>query len=185
MTAPNLFCAVASRDRTRLTSLAAEHQGRLFVDERPDTSTLPFAGLAVVTTDNLQALEQAADVGLYLVCERIIKPGTAAVYGLFPMLAHPELSHTESDAHWRDTHAPLALKHHAYMTQYSQLSVLKTLQGVPFDGFALCGFESLTDLKERFFSEPDSREVIAADIQKFADVKRSPRRLIATPFAHG
>ena len=57
-------------------------------------------------------------------------------------------------------HAPLALKHHAYMSQYSQLSVVTTLRGTPFDGFALCGFESLGDLKERFFSEPDSREVI-------------------------
>ncbi len=184
MTAPNLYCAVASHDRARLTSLTAEHQGRLFVDERPDTSRLPFAALAVVASDNLQTLEDAADVGLYLVCERVIKPGTAAIYGLFPMLAHPDLGHAKSDAHWRDTHAPLALKHHAYMTQYSQLSVLKTLQGEPFDGFALCGFDSLTDLKERFFSEADSRAVIEADIQKFADVKRSPRRLIATPLTH-
>ena len=180
-----MFCAIAGTDRRAVQDLVGHHRGRLFVDERDDPSRLPFAALGVVTTDNLAPLEAVADVGLYLICARVVKSGSAAVYGLFPMLHHPNSSHTESDAHWRDVHAPLALKHHAYMSQYSQLSVVTTLSGTPFDGFALCGFDSREDLKERFFSEPDSREVIEADIQKFADVRNSPRRLIATPYDHG
>jgi hypothetical protein len=54
------------------------------------------------------------------------------------------------------------------------------LSGPEIDGFALCGFDSLEDLRERFYTLPDSVKVIAADIQKFADTKKSPRRLIAT-----
>jgi len=48
------------------------------------------------------------------------------------------------------------------------------------DGFALCGFETIEDLRERFYSRPDGPEVIAADVKNFADLKNSPGRLIAT-----
>ena len=65
------------------------------------------------------------------------------------------------------------------MTEYLQLNVLDTLSGIAFDGIALCGFDSEEDLRQRFFSEPNGPEIIAADIQRFADTKRSPRRLIA------
>ena len=100
--------------------------------------------------------------------------------GLFALVRRSELSHREADAHWRDIHAPLALEHHRHMTHYTQLSVVQRLSGAAIDGFAVCGFDSLDDLRDRFFSEPDSRAVITSDIRLFADTKRSPRRLIAT-----
>ncbi len=170
-------CSSVSRAETLNQSLG----GTVYADHRADTSKLPFAALVTGVTDNLDLLKDAADVGLYIVCARTIKAGSAKIYGLSPMLAHPQLNHKQADDHWRDTHAPLALTHHAYMTHYVQLSVVHTLSGRPFDGFALCGFATLEDLRERFFSEPDSREVILADINTFADTQRSPRRLLATP----
>lgn len=176
-----LLWAAACSSVAQGETLNQHLHGTLYADHRADTSKLPFAALVTGVTDNMVQLTQSADVGLYVVCERTIKPGKAQIYGLSPMVAHPELTHKQADDHWRDNHAPLALKHHAYMTHYVQLSVMHTVSGMPFDGFALCGFDSLDDLRERFFSEPDSREVILADINKFADTQRSPRRLLATP----
>jgi uncharacterized protein (TIGR02118 family) len=184
MTHAVLELAVASNDVDAARGLAERLGGTLYSDER-DVPGLPFRALSTVVTDDLESVSALADAGLYLVCRRVVKPGTAGVLGLFPLLRHPDLTHREADAHWRDVHAPLALKHHAYMTHYAQLSVVHTLSGAPLDGFALCGFESLEDLRERFFSGPDSRAVINEDVAKFADMKRSPRRLIVSERRYG
>ncbi len=167
--------AVATRDIPGARELAARFNGTLYFDARDDASKLPFSALTTVVTDDLAPLQEAADVGLYVVCRRVIKPGTAAVYGLFPLIHHPDKSHAESDAHWRDVHAPLALEHHAYMSHYVQLSVVHRIDGAELDGFALCGFQSLDDLKERFFTTEASVAVIRDDITNFADTARSPR----------
>jgi len=66
------------------------------------------------------------------------------------------------------------------LSQYIQLAVNEVLFGPEYDGFALCGFATVEDLKERFFAGPDSIPVINQDVKKFSDTKRSPRRLIAT-----
>jgi hypothetical protein len=59
--------------------------------------------------------------------------------------------------------------------------VLEGDHGNPaWHGFALCGFDSLLDLREHFFATPDGRAAIMADIAVLADVKTSPRRVIAT-----
>ncbi len=179
----NNYClelAAASNDIDAARALASAHGGSLYCDERKNWQHLPFRALATVVADDLTDVLSAADVGLYVVCRRAIKPGSAKCIGLFPMLSHPSLSHEEADAHWRDTHAPLALVHHAHMTQYVQLSVVHRIAGPELDGFALCGFDSLGDLRDRFFSEEDSAKVIAEDVEKFADTRNSPRRLIVT-----
>jgi uncharacterized protein (TIGR02118 family) len=185
MEAPNatreLALAVACQDQTTAAQLAQSLGGICYVDDRPDPSKLPFTTLFTTVTDSLEPLRKIGDVGLYLVCRRTIKPGSAAVYGLFPMHKHPHKTHEQADTHWRDNHGPLALQHHAYMSHYVQLSVLHTFSGTPFDGFALCGFNNLTDLKERFFTTEASRKVIAEDVAKFADTDNAARRLIVTP----
>jgi uncharacterized protein (TIGR02118 family) len=179
--APSLELAGAFSDRSAAHDAARRIGGNVYEDQRDDPSKLPFAALVTGVTDDPTILAESADVGMYLVCRRVIKPGAAQVYGLFPMLHHPQKTHEQADAHWRDVHGPLALEHHAFMSHYVQLSVVHTLAGAAFDGFALCGFESISDLKERFFTTEESVAVIAADIQNFADAPRSPRRLIATP----
>ena len=172
--------AVASNQPVLCAELATDLNGQLYVDER-GAKGLPFQALLTVTTDTLSKLVPAADVGLYVICRRLVKPGTPKKIGLFPMIHHPEKSHEQCDAHWRDNHAPLALVHHIHMTHYSQLSVVHTIHGEAFDGFALCGFGSEEDIRKRFFTTKESVQVINDDVKKFANVARSPRRLIATP----
>ena len=71
------------------------------------------------------------------------------------------------------------MKHHVAMTHYAQLSLVHRLHGPEWDGFALCGFDSIEDLKERFFETEEGRIAIRKDVATFADTKLSPRRLIA------
>lgn len=164
----------AARDAAR--TLSAD----LYEDARPGRDDLPFRSLIVAVSDAVEVLADVADVGCYLALRRPVRTGTAAVFGLFPMIRRGDLSRARADAHWRDVHAPLALQHHAAMTRYIQLAVLRTLSGRAFDGFALCGFASEDDLRQRFFTTPDSPQVIRDDVRRFADVARSPRRLVAT-----
>lgn len=172
--------AVASNNVAQCAKLAGQLNGHLYVDER-GASKLPFTALLTVTTDNLQPLADIADVGLYVVCRRVIKPGKPQKVALFPMVHHPDKTHAECDAHWRDVHAPLALIHHEAMTHYSQLSITHRISGAEWDGFALCGFDSEDDIRNRFYTTEASVQVIADDVRKFANPAASPRRLIATP----
>jgi hypothetical protein len=64
------------------------------------------------------------------------------------------------------------------MSHYTQLSVVHRLHGPEWDGFALCGFDSMDDLRERFFDGPQGRIAIREDVARFADTRSSPRRLI-------
>lgn len=180
-----LEIAAASTDIERTRELARTLGGTLYVDAREDHQQLPFRALVTVTTDDLTPVAALADVGLYVICRRLIKPGTPAVIGLFPLVHHPDLTHADADAHWRDRHAPLALEHHAFMTHYTQLSVVHRIAGLDLDGFALCGFASIDDLRNKFYTRDASRAVIADDVQRFADTRRSPRRLIAEETRYG
>jgi uncharacterized protein (TIGR02118 family) len=160
-------------------SLAEDAQGTVYFDDRERWQHLPFRALLLADEAHRERLAAVADCGLYLVESRQLKVGQPSVVGLFPMVAHPQISPAEADRHWRDVHGPLALHHHAQMTSYIQLAVVEQISGPEFNGFALCGFASLADLREKFYSHPDSRNIIAADVARFADVKRSPARLIA------
>ncbi|MEM7018987.1 MAG: EthD domain-containing protein [Pseudomonadota bacterium] len=187
----SLHLVGAFSDVNQAKQLATDIGGHLLCDERGDTSHLPYAALVLGVTDDRAALS-SADVGTYLVCERVIKSRQASpdaasklpgVVGVFTMVARPGLTHTESDSHWRDNHAPLALEVHLAMSNYRQLSIMHCFNGPDWDGFALCGFESEEDLRERFFATPEGRQAIAEDVAKFADPK-SPRRIIATEYAY-
>lgn len=172
--------AAASSDLDSARNLGRALKGMVYADDRDEWSHLPFRALVTGVSDDLDVMTGVADVGLYVVCRRLIKPGVPGVIGLFPLIHHPQKTHQQADAHWRDVHAPLALEHHGFMTHYTQLSVVHRLSGLALDGFALCGFKSLDDLRQRFYTRPESRDVIAADIQRFADTANSPRRLIVT-----
>ena len=180
-----LEIAAASTDIERTRELARALAGTFYVDAREDHEQLPFRALITVTTDDLSPVAAVADVGLYVICRRLIKAGAPAVIGLFPLVHHPDLTHAEADAHWRDQHAPLALEHHAFMTHYTQLSVVHRISGSELDGFALCGFASIDDLRNKFYTRDSSRAVIADDVQRFADTRRSPRRLIVEETRYG
>jgi uncharacterized protein (TIGR02118 family) len=101
---------------------------------------------------------------------------TPGVGLLLAIVAHPDLTHAEFDAHWRDVHAPLALTHHPGMWDYVQCSFERpaTVGSEPYDGMAVCKFATLDDLKQRFFDGPEGREIIRADVARFSDMERSP-----------
>jgi uncharacterized protein (TIGR02118 family) len=141
---------------------------------------------SLVVADDRDALSGADDVGLYVVTVRRMRhqrrswpvgaptPGVTAAYVL---VHHPDLDHAAADAHWRDVHAPLALRHHPGMWHYHQISVDEVLAGPAFDGVALCAFPSEQEMAERFFGDDEDRAVIAADVARFSDLAASPRRV--------
>jgi uncharacterized protein (TIGR02118 family) len=106
-------------------------------------------------------------------------PGTPTpgVTAAFVMLRRPDLTHEQADTHWRDVHAPLALRHHPGMWHYHQISITETLAGPPYDGIALCAFASDQEMSERFFGGFEDQAIIAADVARFADTANSPRRV--------
>jgi hypothetical protein len=152
----------------------------------------PFA--ALVLGPDREAVGRVADIGLYRVTVRRMRhqrrfwpegdatPGVTAAFGV---LRRPDLTHEQSDAHWRDTHAPLALRHHPGMWHYHQVSIDEVLDGRFYDGIALCGFASEQELTERFFGGPEDQEVIRADVATFADTTNSPRRVRMTEWRFG
>jgi uncharacterized protein (TIGR02118 family) len=187
----SLELVAAGTDVARLRAAARSLRGAALIDERADAAGLPFRGLVTAISDDLDVLLAAADVGAYVVCRRVMKPRRSAagaqrpaattlpgVIALYPMVRHPTLTHTDADRYWRDRHAPLALRHHVGMSHYTQLSVVHRIHGPEWDGFALCGFDSLEDLRERFFDGPEGRVAIRDDVARFADPASSPRRLI-------
>ena len=134
--------------------------------------------------DDLYAKMEAADVEVNLVARRQVKEKNdpvvrcAGAIGVFGMVKHPNLTHEESDAHWRDKHAPLALEIHTAMSHYMTLRVLHCFKGNELDGIALCGFYSMEDLKERFYNAKEGERRIFEDVSTFADARNSPRRVI-------
>ncbi len=180
------ICA-AFTDRERARSIAEEHQGTLYVDEREDISKLPFAALICIDTDNLEALLEEADIGVYLIHRRIIKKHIpddsceqSGLLSLHTLVSHPGLDHRQSDDYWRDNHGPLALKIHEAMTYYHQLSILHRFKGPAWDGFAMLGFDSFDDLQNKYFNSDAGKAEIFKDVESFADTRKSPsRRLVA------
>ena len=180
-------------DLDAATQVARELNGISYLGDPDEARELPFRALVRVMTDDLSAVAPAAGIGLYVGFCRTIRErpepvvagqASTGVTAIFPMLHHEDLDHRRSDDHWRDVHAPLALRHHPGMWDYSQLSVVHTIEGPEFDGFALCAFASIEDMKERFFGDDHDREVIYADVASFVN-PRSPRRVVATETIYG
>lgn len=144
--------------------------GVLYAAEVADDRQYRFRTLLRAVTDDLDKLLPAAESGLYVV---------------FPMIRRLDLTHVECDRYWRYTHAPLALKRHPGLRDYTQLSVLATLAGEPYDGFALAAFASLDDMREHMFGDDNYRAVILNDMAKFADLKRPAPQLITTERVFG
>ena len=185
---------VTGNDPQAAAAVAARVSGICYAADPQDARNFPFRTMVRAMTDDAELLAPAAECGTYLAFSRVIRerpetaepgstsPGVTAIFG---MVHHPDLTHTEGDSHWRDTHAPLALRHHPGMWDYTQMSVVATLRGQPLDGFALVSFASLEDMRERFFGDDNDREVIRADVAKFADGQRSPRSVITTETIYG
>ena len=174
--------ALAS-DATAAAEAAEELGGLSYRNHDGDDDRRPYAGLVRVATDRIETLAEVADVGLYTAFARTIKAPTAPasptrVIGSFGLVHHPDLSRAETDRHWRDVHGPLALRSHSAMCDYTQISIVAVHAGLELDGIALCAFDSRDDLRERFFDDDAAKAAIQADVASFADVRRSPRRVV-------
>ena len=177
-----MFAAVGSNGAAALDAARAVGGAALVaVDRRRQP-----AFSALVLGEDRDRLGVVADVGLYAVTVRRMRhqrrtwpAGTASpgVTAAYPMVRRPGLTHEQADAHWRDVHAPLALRHHPGMWHYHQISIDDVLAGPVWDGIALCAFASAQDLSERFFGDDHDRDVITADVARFSDVTGSPRRV--------
>jgi hypothetical protein len=187
--------------------------GDLYLNHPDESPKRPYSTMVRAATDQIETIRSAADVALYVCFARVIKPmapnpSPDRAIAAFVMVGNPDLSHRESDDHWRDVHAPLALRCHTAMCDYTQLSVVATLPGrgfgapvdgskpgqgfgapvdgskpgqgfgAPVDGIALCAFDTRQDLSERFFNDDEAKAAIVADVAHFADPARSPRRVV-------
>ena len=79
--------------------------------------------------------------------------------------------------HWRETHTPLARRHHPCLVRYVQNVVREALTpgARPLDGIAELGVERERDFTERMYDSDDGREVVSADVRRFLDLSRAWR----------
>ena len=183
----SLWLTGAFSDKMRASRCASEHNGIALSSISDQTNHLPFASLVLAMTDDAANFQKQPDLGCYLVTERTIKhnpicdlgpDNQPGIIGIFPMGANPTIGTKASDAHWRDNHAPLALKIHKTMTHYYQLSIQHRFHGAEWNGFALCCFATEEDLRYKFFNSAEGQREIARDVAKFADPSQSPRRVV-------
>jgi len=170
-------------DGDAAASTARQLGGIAYVNHQGESDKRPYSGVLRVATDNVEAVAAVADVGLYTAFERVIKPPTGApsperVIAAFGMVGHPNMTHRQSDDHWRDNHGPLALKSHLAMCDYTQLSIVHTMSGIALDGLAMCAFDTRQDLSDRFFNNNEAKAAIIADVATFADTTSSLRRVV-------
>jgi uncharacterized protein (TIGR02118 family) len=83
----------------------------------------------------------------------------------------PGLSREEMDAYWRDHHTPIALEHHDGMWKYVHNVVREplTLDPPEVDGLVEMHFPTVDDFRERFFTPPESMEIVLEDAYRFID----------------
>lgn len=147
---------------------------------------------ALVDVLDRPALFSIADelelAGAYRVEERCLKtharetPSGRASSGLWlvsPVCRAPALDRAAFDAHWRERHAPLALRHHSGMSEYRQALVVESFgESLPIDGIARLEFLSVEAFETRLFDSREGRRAIAEDTARFVDVARTEVRLL-------
>jgi hypothetical protein len=111
----------------------------------------------------------------YRVEERVIREGGASLITLVaPVHRARDTTPPAFDRHWRDVHAPLALRHHTGMCEYRQLVVVESLtDGAPdYDGIGLLGFPSRGWLEHGLAPSREARAALDEDLRRFVDVAR-------------
>jgi uncharacterized protein (TIGR02118 family) len=100
---------------------------------------------------------------------------TPGVELLAAMRRSPELSHEAFDAHWREVHAPLAVRQNPGLWEYRQNAVLavETPGSPDFDGIAVLGFASADECRFRLHGSPDDGAALLADLAGVLDLSRS------------
>lgn len=155
-------------------------------DDALDAVKSPFPKAAsfdaLVDVADRAALPDLAEelVGAYRVEQRRLKTDASATLCLVsPVRRAPALDRAAFDAHWRDRHGPLALRHHAGMSDYRQALVVECLGDAPqLDGIARLGFPSVEAFETLLFDSREGRRAIAEDTTCFVDVAKTEVRLL-------
>lgn len=102
-------------------------------------------------------------------------PGVTMLFSI-----HRRSGMAAADFHdwWEQSHAAVALRHHVGMWDYAQVSVVETLHGDPWDGFAVTQWPTLDDLMHRFSSGPEGTEALRHDAAQFTDPATLRRHLL-------
>lgn len=133
------------------------------------------------------ALREYCDVALYRTAtRRVLRHArtwslgqvTPGVTMLFTIHRRPQMTPDAFHQWWEQSHAPIALRHHVGMWDYAQVSVIDTLHGDPWDGFAVTQWPTLDDLMHRFSSGPDGTEALRNDAAQFTDPSTLQRHLM-------
>ena len=123
-------------------------------------------------------------VDLYAVEQRRVKSyrrswpdgeRTPGVVMMSPVYRAATVTHDGFDTHWRDTHGPLACRHHVGMWDYRQNPVLETLtkQSPTYDGVAILGFPTVAAFTDGLFDSAEGTRIIMDDTGKFLALDRS------------
>jgi uncharacterized protein (TIGR02118 family) len=124
---------------------------------------------------------------IYRVEQRRVKREGGGVFLIALVHRAAGLDASEFDSHWRDRHAPLALRHHVGMTEYRQNVVREILgEGSPaIDGVAELGFPSREAFELGFIDSEAGGRIIADDLARFTDTSRGEvviaRELVLRP----
>lgn len=173
-------------DAEAASAVASRFDGAHYINHPGEKDNRPYSAMVrIAAGSDLDALAAVADVGLYRTTTRVIKAlpdgvplGEDRCIASFGLVRNPALTHAECDAHWRDTHGPLALQMHSAMCDYLQVSIDEVVHGLELDGIALCAFENRSDLSTKFFNDDDAKAAIIADVTKFSAAAASPARVI-------
>jgi uncharacterized protein (TIGR02118 family) len=90
------------------------------------------------------------------------------------------LTHEQFARHWTEQHAPLAMRHHIGLWNYTQHVVRRAYApgGQAIDGVAELHFRTRGDLEDRFFDSDEGRAVILADVRRFMSRPRPETALM-------
>jgi uncharacterized protein (TIGR02118 family) len=82
--------------------------------------------------------------------------------------------------HWTERHAPLALRHHAGLWNYTQNIVRRayTPGGGQIDGIAELHFRTRQDFEERFYDSDEGKAIIREDVKRFIGARGAEAALM-------
>jgi uncharacterized protein (TIGR02118 family) len=142
-------------------------------DQGPYARGRPFAACVVASGDLDPARVSGTAVWAWHVEETRPRAGPAdcEVAMVSLMRRRPGTTPGEFATHWRERHAPLALRHHVGLADYHQYVVTETLtpDAPEIDGIAWLGFLTRADFDGRFFDSDAGRAAIMADVAQFMD----------------
>jgi uncharacterized protein (TIGR02118 family) len=140
-----------------------------------------FRALLLVTGAPSEALPLGDAV--YRVRSRVIKRRLRGTDGertpgftmVVPIVRASDLSHEQFDAHWRDRHAPLHVRHSPATERYEQVAIEATVSGSgrPWDGIGLLSFASRRAFDEEMFADADAQRALLDDATSFSDASRT------------